>query len=189
MLAVVTGIPGTGKTTVATKVLERLKKEGKKYEFITYGDVMVEIAMAKNLVKHRDEMRSLNPEQQKEIQKLAAKKISKFGRDKNVLVDTHCTISTPKGYLPGLPEWVLQELKPNSFIIIESKPEEIAKRRESDKSRDRDTEITEEIRLHQELNRSIAAAYSVFTGATVAIIQNPQGQIEKAVDEMAEILK
>lgn len=189
MLAVVTGIPGTGKTTVSLKALERLEKEGKKYELVTYGDIMAEIAMAENIVTHRDEMRRLNPEQQKEIQKLAAKKISKFSKDKNVLVDTHCTISTPKGYLPGLPERVLHELKPNFFIIIEAMPEEIAKRRESDKSRNRDWEITEEIKLHQEMNRSIAAAYAVFTGATVAIIQNPQGQIEKAVDMMIEILR
>lgn len=189
MLAVVTGIPGTGKTTVATKALERLEKEGKKYERITYGDVMVEIATAKNLVRHRDEMRRLNPEQQKEIQELAAKKISKFGKGKNVLVDTHCTISTLKGYLPGLPEWVLKELKPDLFILIEAMPEDIAKRRESDKSRNRDSEITGEIKLHQEMNRSIAAAYSTFTGATIAIIQNRQGQINEAVDEMAEILR
>ncbi len=189
MLAVVTGIPGTGKTTVATKALDILEKEGKKYELITYGDIMVEIAISKNIVKHRDEMRRLNPDQQKEIQKLAAKKISKFSRNKDVLVDTHCTISTPKGYLPGLPEWVLSELKPNFFILIESKPEEIPTRRESDKSRNRDSEITDEIKLHQEMNRSIAAAYSVFTGATVAIIQNRQGQINEAVNRMVEILR
>ncbi len=189
MLAIVTGIPGTGKTTVATKALDILEKEGKKYELITYGDIMVEIAISKNIVKHRDEMRRLNPDQQKEIQKLAAKKISKFSRDRNVLVDTHCTISTPKGYLPGLPEWVLKELMPDFFIIIESKPEEISKRRESDKSRKRDSEITGEIKLHQEMNRSIAAAYSVFTGATVAIIQNRQGQINEAVNRMVSILR
>lgn len=189
MLAVVTGIPGTGKTTVATRALERLEKEGNRYELVTYGDIMLEIAIEKNLVKDRDEMRGLNPEQQKEIQRLAAKKISKFSKDKNVLLDTHCMISTPKGYLPGLPEWVLKELMPDLFIIIESKPEEIAKRREYDKSRNRDPEITDEIKLHQDLNRGIAAAYSVFSGATVAIIQNPQGKIDEAVNRMISILR
>jgi len=98
MLAVLTGIPGTGKTTTAKKALEMLKTEGIGYEMITYGDVMFEIAKAKNLVADRDQMRKLAPDNQRVVQKDAAKKISVMAGTKNVIVDTHCTISTPKGY-------------------------------------------------------------------------------------------
>lgn len=189
MLAVLTGIPGTGKTTTAKRALEMLKGQNVDYEMITYGDIMFELAKSRNLVKDRDEMRKLIPEKQKEIQRHAAKKIAGMSENKNVLVDTHCTISTPRGYLPGLPEWVLSELKPNVFILVEAKPEEIVLRRQSDKTRQRDGEFTDEIRMHQELNRSIAMAYSVFSGCTVNIIQNPQGKLEEAARKMSEILR
>jgi adenylate kinase len=189
MLAVLTGIPGTGKTTTAKRALDILKEQGIVYDLITYGDIMFEIAKAKKLVTDRDQMRKLAPDQQKEIQKEAAKKIAGMAKSKNVLVDTHCTISTPRGYLPGLPEWVLSELSPDVFILVEARPEEIAMRRQSDKTRQRDGEMTEEIRMHQELNRAIGMAYSVFSGCTVNVIQNPQGRLEEAAKKMAEILK
>lgn len=189
MLAVLTGIPGTGKTTVAKKALEILKENKVDYESVTYGDIMFGLAKSMHLVDDRDQMRKLNPKQQTEIQKESAKKISGMGIEKNMLVDTHCTISTPRGYLPGLPLDVLDELKPDIFILIEARPEEIAMRRQGDKTRQRDAELTEEIRLHQELNRDIAMAYSVFAGCTVKIIENPQGGIEGAAEEMARVLR
>jgi len=128
-----------------------------------------------------------NPKTQREIQESAAKKISEM--EGNILVDTHCTISTPKGYLPGLPEWVLRKLKPDCIILVEAKSEEIAKRRTGDKSRSRDDEMEEGIELHQMVNRSFAAAYSVLTGATVKVINNPQGRVDEAAKEMAEVLR
>lgn len=189
MLVVVTGIPGTGKTTVAKKAMSILDGQGVKYNLVTYGDVMIEIAKSKKLAQDRDEMRKLKLEQQREIQELAARNIAKMSTTQNILLDTHCTIKTPKGYLPGLPEGVLRELKPDVILIIESTPEEIAQRRQGDATRIRDVELTEGIRLHQEMNRNIAAAYSVFTSATVRIIQNPQGRIDDAVNELVEVLK
>jgi adenylate kinase len=187
MLAVVTGIPGTGKTTVASKAMDMLRKEEILYEMVTYGTVMIDIAKAKGIVEDRDDMRKLNPETQRGIQEEAAKKISDM--EGNILVDTHCTISTPKGYLPGLPEWVLSKLKPDCIILVEAKTEEIAKRRTSDRNRSRDSELEEGIELHQNMNRCFAAAYSVQTGATVKVIKNPQGKIEEAAEEMAEVLR
>ncbi|MBN2014339.1 MAG: adenylate kinase [Candidatus Altiarchaeota archaeon] len=187
MIAVVTGIPGTGKTTVANKAMDLLRKEGIDYEMVTYGTVMIEIAKSKGIVGNRDDMRKLDSETQRMIQELAAENIA--GMEGNILVDTHCTIKTPRGYLPGLPEWVLRKLKPDAVILIEATPKEISTRRGCDKSRSRDDESVEWIALHQEMNRNISAAYSVFTGATVKVIQNPQGKIEEAAEAMAEVLR
>lgn len=184
MKAVLTGVPGTGKTTVLNKAIEigNLKE---KYKIVNYGDVMLEEAKIKNLVKNRDEMRKLSPEIQKEIQKNAARKIGKMD---NVIVDTHASIATPKGYLPGLPEWVLKEIMPNCIILVEADPKEILERRSKDISRVRDKEDVESIEEHQQMNRSVAMAYATLTGATVAIVRNENGKLEEAARNIVNIL-
>ena len=187
MLAIVTGIPGTGKSTVANMTLQELKEEGEEYMFINYGDIMFEIAKNLKIVEDRDDMRKLSPELQKRIQKNAAEKIAEISKKEKVLLDTHCTINTPKGFLPGLPEWILKRLNPSIIILIESEAGEIIKRRNYDKTRKRDMEEEEKINLQQEANRSIAMGYSILTGCTVKMIKNPQGSIEEAVKEMKKV--
>lgn len=63
-IVVLAGIPGTGSTTVLNKVLEEVD-----YVNINYGNVMFDIAHERGLVDSRDEMRKLNPEIQKDVQK------------------------------------------------------------------------------------------------------------------------
>lgn len=189
MLAVITGIPGSGKTTLTREAIKILEKKGISYKLLNYGDVMFQIARREKLVKKRDEMRKLNPKKQTEIQILAAKKISEKAKKENIILDTHCTISTKKGYIPGLPLDILKELELSLLILIESKEKEIGERRFKDKSRERDEEKEKEIKLHQELNRAMAMAYSSFTKAPVKIIQNPQGKIKETSEELAKILK
>ena len=189
MLVVVTGIPGTGKTTVASKAMEKLEAEEVTYEMITYGTVMFEIAKEKKMVEHRDEMRKLNSSAQKDIQKKAAERIHDMAKAKNIVLDTHCTISTQKGYLPGLPKKILGKLEPNVIVLVEANPEEINMRRQGDKSRSRDDEGVEGISLHQDMNRNFAAAYATLSGASVKVINNPQGKVEKAVEEMIKVLR
>ena len=59
-------------------------------------------------MRNRDEMRLLAKDDQRSLQRKAAAAIAKT--DGNVIVDTHASVKTPKGYLPGLPEWVLEAL-------------------------------------------------------------------------------
>jgi len=178
---VVTGIPGAGSTTIVKSALERVE-----LNYVNYGDVMFEIASEKGLVSHRDEIRKLPEDVQRNIQREAAEKIASMkGR---ILVDTHCTIKTPKGYLPGLPKWVLEALSPKQFILIEADPEEILRRRISDESRKRDVESLESIAEHQEMNRRIAMAYSALTGAIVTIIKNHDNRVEEAVENFVNSL-
>ena len=107
----------------------------------------------------------------------------------NVIVDTHCTIKTPKGYMPGLPEWVLKKLKPTAIVVVEADPEEIYNRRSKDKSRTRDPDSKEKIAEHQQMNRAVAMAYAAFTGATVKIVFNHDNAIDDAVKEAAPVLE
>lgn len=189
MLVIVTGIPGTGKTTVALKAIEMLARDKVKYGMITYGTVMFEIARERRLVDSRDDMRKLDSKTQKEVQGKAAVRIRKMSESGNVILDTHCSIKTPKGYLAGLPAKILEKLEPDVIVIVESSPEEINLRRQGDKIRERDDEGVDGIKLHQDMNRNFGVAYSVLSGATVKIINNPQGRVEQAAAEMAEVLR
>ncbi|MHB8632410.1 MAG: adenylate kinase [Thermoplasmatota archaeon] len=170
---IVTGIPGVGKTTVM-----ELAAKGANLPIVVYGTVMFDVAKARGLASHRDDMRRLPASVQKDIQKAAAEKIASMG---DVIVDTHCSIRTPAGYLPGLPAWVLEALKPSMFVLVEADPEEIHGRRERDATRQRDVESVASIAEHQATNRSFAAAYATLSGGTILAVQNRDGHPEEAV--------
>lgn len=179
-IIVVTGIPGVGKTTVMKKAAE-----GMDIEFVTFGTVMSDLAIETGLVKDRDEMRKLTLDQQKELQIKSAEKIANMG---NVILDTHCTVKTPKGYMPGLPEWVVKRINPTAIVIVEADPTEIFNRRANDPTRNRDPDSKEQIDEHQMINRSAAMAYAALTGATVKIVFNHDNAIEDAVKQAAPVL-
>jgi len=178
---VVTGIPGVGKTTVMQKAAE-----GIDIKFVTFGTVMVEIAQELGLAKDRDDMRKLTLKQQKDLQIKSAEKVASMG---NVILDTHCTVKTPKGYMPGLPEWVIKKINPTAIVLVEADPEEIYNRRASDKTRNRDPDTKEQINEHQMMNRSVAMAYAALTGSTVKIVFNHDNAIEDAVKQAKPVLK
>lgn len=69
-LVVLTGIPGSGSTTLLNKALEEVD-----YVHLNYGDIMTEIAIEEKIVDDRDALRKLSPDVQKEIQEKAAKRI------------------------------------------------------------------------------------------------------------------
>lgn len=185
---VVTGVPGVGKSTVIEGALKQLRVQGIEYGFINYGDVMLELMRERGVID-RDEMRVVSTGPYREIQREAAIRIARAAKQKPVLVDTHCLIKKPEGYYPGLPRWVLEELKPESVVIIEAPPGEVAGRRAKDLARKRDRELLNGVVEHQMLNRAAATAYAALVGATVKIIQNRDGGLKKAVIEMVEVLK
>ncbi len=184
-LVIVAGIPGVGKSTVISRALELSSKD---YKLVNYGTLMFENAKDKGWVKDRDELRKLPQEKQKENQKLTAKKIAEMARNENILIDSHASIKTPKGFLSGFPEYVISLLKPDLFVLVEADDEEIFNRRNKDKSRVRDGDSLEEIHLHQNINRAVAMSYSVLTGCTVKVIYNHDNGLDKAAEELSNIL-
>lgn len=178
---VVTGVPGVGKTTVMTAAAE-----AKRLQVVVYGTIMFEVASKRNLVQSRDGMRKLSPDVQRDVQREAAKRIAKMG---DVIVDTHCTIKTPKGYLPGLPQWVLEALRPDTIVLVEASPKEIYGRRAKDASRDRDADTVEDIDLHQQVNRAAAMAYATLTGATVKIVYNHDKKVNEAIQQILPVVR
>ncbi len=184
---IITGAPGVGKTTVINGALKRLEAEGITYQPINFGSFMFEVASREGIASDRDQMRKLSREIQKDLQRKAARAIAAV--EGNVIIDTHCSVRTPQGFLPGLPEWVVTELKPDMLILVETDEDQILQRRLNDPSRVRDKEGVRSIREHQEFNRSIAASIGTMTGSTTKFVKNQDFLLEQAIEEMAAALR
>ena len=91
--------------------------------------------------------------------------------------------------MPGLPIWVLDILKPDTFVLIEADSKEIINRRNSDKERLRDSDDGSSILEHQKINRTMVMVYSALTGATVKIIKNHDNELKSASENFAKILE
>ena len=187
-VVILTGVPASGGTTVTKKAMEKLAAHGQVFKMVTYSDVMLDEALQRRWAETRDDIRKLDPMRQRELQKIAARTISKMATNP-LVVDTHATVRTPTGYLPGLPTWVLDELKPELILIVETAPEEIIRRRNADKSRKRDAQDEIGVQEHQQVNKAICMAYAAYTGAAVKILQNPDGKLGQAVAELVATLK
>lgn len=186
-IVVVCGTPGVGKSTVVNHAIEMAKKRGKTVTLANYGTAMFELAKKKRLAENRDEMRRLPIELQRKLQAQAAKSIRQGSHEGVIIVDTHMLISTPLGFLAGIPEWVLDPLKPDTIVLIEADPKRIVRRRLDDETRERDDEAVALIELHQDLCRS-AAMCILMHGCTVKIIGNPPGKAEDAAKELVQVL-
>jgi len=189
-VVIVTGIPGSGKTTVCNEILKLAEQAGRKVAVINYGTVMVELSQKLGKSLHRDDLRKKKPSFQLDLQKKAAEAISRraVNAEGVVIVDTHMSIKTVDGYLAGLPFPVLQLLKPTAFVLVEAEPQEILSRRFRDVTRKRDKALESEIMEELLFSRFMAAACSVLTGATVKIVNNPGGKQVKAAKEIMKLL-
>ncbi len=181
---IIMGVPGAGKSTVINKFKE--KNEG--WEVVNYGTLMFEIAK-KFGINDRDEMRKADINLQKKIQKEVGEELSKISREKEKLIlDTHASIKTKKGYMPGLPESLLKGMKVNGIILITADAEEIDKRRKKDKSRERDSESIEEIKKHELINIAMCSNYAVISSCPFSIIRNKEGLLEESVKKLEDVL-
>lgn len=176
-MIIVMGLPGAGKSTV----LKGLKTD---YRVQNYGDLMLEIEKKEFGIKDRDDMRKLPIEKQKHAQQLVADALAKeTGR---FILDTHCSVSTPSGYFPGLPFDLLKRIRVDALVLITADVKEIAARRQNDPTRVRDVD---DVALHDRLNHAYLAAYSAFSGAPAVVICNRQGKVEEAVARLQALLK
>ena len=174
-IVVVTGVPGMGKSTVMGGASDA------GYAIVNFADIMFEVAQTEG-VPNRDQMRKLPVAEQQRLQRLAGEKITSMG---DVVVDTHASILTKHGYLPGLPEWTLRAMSPTIIVLVEATPTEIAGRRAKDITRLRDAD---DVAAHQEVNRAFAAAGAVMVGATVTVVENHNDRIDEAVAQFQGLL-
>lgn len=183
--AIVVGIPGVGKTTLITRAAEMLNQK-RKTTVVVFGTIMFEEAKKVGL-KSRDELRKLAVEDQRRLQDLAAQRITEMNDD-IVIVDTHLFVNTDEGYYPGLPIRLLNIMKPTNMVMVAADPREIAERRKSDQTRQRDIASAENIQKELDISRVMVASCSILTGAPFAIIMNNDGHIDEAAANIAKIL-
>lgn len=183
---IIVGLSGVGKSTV---IEEAMLLSDKDYEVINYGDRMVETAKQEGLVGHRDEMKQLDTDTYKRIQRDAAESIVADAEDQDVIVDTHAAIKSPYGYIPGLPKWTVENLEPSKIIMLDASAKEIYNRSSGDNDRDREHDSVDEVEEYRRVAREMAAAGSVLTGAYLQVIKNHDGRAEKAAEELVETLR
>lgn len=183
--AIIVGIPGVGKTTLITRASEMLNQKHKT-TIVVFGTIMLEEAK-KMGIKNRDELRRMTVEDQRHLQDLAAQRITEI-KDDIVIIDTHVLINTDEGYYPGLPMRLLNIMKPTNMVMVAADPNEIAQRRRSDQTRQRDIASLENIQKELEISRVMVASCSILTGAPFAIIMNSDDQIEEAAANIAKTL-
>lgn len=180
---VIVGIPGVGKSTVVSKIVDILTNKGKQPQVVNYGTVMLEQATKFHGVKSRDEMRKLPVDVQRLLQLHAAAQISKID-SQYLIVDTHLFISTPEGFWPGMPYDVLQALKPTHIVLVSATVDEIISRRLNDATRSRDKPTKESLELELDAAKSLLFSSSLVCGCPALIVHNIEGQIDSTAEKV-----
>ncbi len=193
---IVTGVPGVGKTTVLSYAKDIAEKQGYRVRVVNFGDYMFKVARREGWVEHRDQIRHLQLRKQLELQEYAARAIiedtmSILNEGDVLFVDTHAVVKTSTGFWPGLPKSVVEALKPDSIVVVESSPEIIIKRQQKDRGRMRsdigvNVDALRELML---LARVAAMASAVLVSASVFIVENVEGNPSIAARKIVELIK
>jgi adenylate kinase len=173
-VVVVTGVPGVGKTTLCRRVSNDLG-----YNYVNYGDLMLDIAISKGLASTDLEMFSLDIDTQHKIWKGAALKIKDMNR---VIVDLHGIDQSPVGYILSLP---IEIISPDIIVVIESSMDSILQRRHKD-TKERIIDTIKSLKEHMGILRTAMASCSAILGCNLIILENDD--FEDCLSKMRDLL-
>ncbi len=182
-IAALVGVPGVGKTSLCRSTAGALG-----YRHLNYGELMLEVAVSKDLASNQEEMFKLDLEIQESIWKTAALKVAEINNESsvdadNILLDLHGVDKSETGYIVSLP---VEIISPDIIVVIESSYDNITMRRKDDKLRARPLEDKKSVDEHMEMLRVSMAACSVIYGSYLTIIENDD--FETCLDELEEVL-
>ncbi len=186
---IVAGVPGVGKSTVLHELETVAEKRKIPIKIVNFGDVMNQLFKKQGKQIHRDHMRRQDITLQARVQLKAARRISSMIRRSTLLVDTHMFVRTADGIWPGTPKRVLDALGPDMIVLIEANPDEVAKRRSIDNSRERESKTVEDVRADLEWSRYMASANATLAGIPIQIVQNMEGGQSRAAKDLLEIIE
>ena len=178
-IAALVGVPGVGKTSLSRSAARALG-----YDHVNYGELMLEVAMSRDLASNQEEMFKLEFDVQQSIWKDAAIKVEKMKEfSTKILIDLHGVDQSDMGYIISLP---IEIISPELIVVVESSYENIIMRRYSDESRIRFIENMKSVKEHMEILRMSMLAYSVIYGSYITFLDNYD--FEKCLIELKEIL-
>jgi adenylate kinase len=83
---------------------------------------------------------------------------------------------------------LLNIMKPTNIVMVAADPGEIAERRKTDQTRQRDIATAQNIQKELDISQVMVASCSILTGAPFAIIMNSDGRVDEAAANIAKIL-
>ncbi len=184
---IIVGIPGVGKSTVITNILDTLSKQGVDIKMAEFGIIMFEQAKKLLSIKNRDDLRKLSLEQQRSLQEMTANYICSLSNE-IVIIDTHLFINTVEGYYPGIPYKLLNILNPSNLILLTANSDEVYERRKTDLARQRDMISADDISNELNISKIMIASSSIFSGCPFSIISNNNGQLEEATSRICNTI-
>lgn len=159
-VVVVTGVPGVGKTSLCRKISKELD-----YNYVNYGDLMLEIAQSRDLASTDHEMFALPMDIQYDIWKSTALRIKNLD---NVIIDLHGLDQSNIGYIISLP---LEFIHPDLIMVIEASDENILFRRYKD-TKERIKDSLDSLKEHKWFLRNTMAICSVIFGCNISVLNN-----------------
>ena len=186
---IIIGVPGAGKTTLATQVSE---KTG--IQLVNFGDVMYDIAKINGFKGTKDQLRSdMSVDDLEHYQIRAFDKIIQMDRKlpKGIMVDTHAFIPLGNGlYQNGFPYKVRDTLKGHvdMWVFVWASADILVDRIMKDTKRSReDMYDLESVRYLINLERSCVVGYTIATGGFYLDVNN-DGPKGNKVDTVVEAL-
>ena len=176
-IIIVAGLSGAGKTTLLNKL-----KPGN-YKIINIGTLMKEELSKNGEEINRDIIKKLSNKDLSKLRNIAFGRVQKLKG--NIVLDTHITIESGLGILPGIPYSTLRFLNNlSAFVYINAPSEDIIKRRKTDKSRNREEQDVFNIDMQRMVDMSTLSYYTSHLNISLYVINNKSGRLIEALKKL-----
>ncbi len=177
----VTGISGSGKSTVAQAVAERLSTEC--HEF---GILMTQTAMSSGLLQPHEVLKSVKLARRSQLQGEVATQVAACSAEVCLIV-AHLIVEGPEGYVPGFQPTVLDRLDISAIALMTAPIIDLTARKDRIVE-DGPVQLIESLRRLRWMVEVAAIHQSLRLGVPLRIIANPNGQLPGSVDELLDFL-
>lgn len=183
-VVIVAGLSGAGKTTLLDRIRNR---KGIRYKTVNIGTLMVAEMAKRGKPTDRDALKRLERKYWALLRIAVVKDIATMKG--NIVIDTHMTIKSGEWFSPAMPYDSVKHLGGLSQIIyVDAPSKDIVRRRNADKSRQRDRISVRTIDLQRTIDMASMAYYATYLNIPLCIIENKDGGLEAAAEGLSEAL-